>query len=181
MYTPTGVFSTKHQMRLMLSECATVQAILGVADAADAMPKILTHAPMYIPDDGGSILVPPFQYPRFLIDCDGVEFESTPEGNLSDVQSRTLLVAAGFYVPDHPEIENESDEEAWVDDQFSGILLDCMTLQGTGESIPGQTHITLMDPSYGGASRQPDDERDESQDSQPDRPRWLGMLRFEVR
>ena len=181
MYTPTGIFSTKHQMRLLLSECAAVQSILSAADAAEALAKIQTHAPMWIPEDGGSILVPPFRYPRILIDSEGVEFETSIEGTITDVQSRVLMVAAGFYVPDLQAIEDESDQEAWVNDQFSAIVVEAMALQGTGESIPGQSHLCLMNPSYGGAAPQPDDERDEEQDSQPDRPRWLAMLRFEVR
>ncbi|QEF98152.1 hypothetical protein Mal15_22000 [Stieleria maiorica] len=181
MYTPTGIFSTKHQMRLLLSQCATVQSVLGAADAAEALPKIQTHAPMWIPDDGGTILVPPFQYPRFMIDSEGVEFETSPEGSITDVGSRVMMIAAGFYVPDLAEIEDESDQEAWVDDQFGSILEEAMTLQGTGESIPGQSHLCLLNPSYGGATPQADDERDEEMDSDPDRPRWLGMLRFEVR
>ncbi|QDV84993.1 hypothetical protein [Planctomycetes bacterium TBK1r] len=181
MYTPNGIFSTKHQMRLLLAECATVRSVLGVANATEALAKIKTYAPMYFPDDGTTILVPPFQYPRILIDSEGVEFESTPDGNLSDVQSRTMMIAIGIYVPEDEDIVDESDQEAWIDDQFGSILMECMAIQGTGESISGQSHLCLMNPSYGGATPQPDDERDEVQDSQPDRPRWLGMLRFEVR
>lgn len=181
MYTPSSIFSTKHQMRLLLSQCDTVQSILGAADAAEALAKIQTHAPMWIPDDSATIMVPPFKYPRILIDSEGVEFETSVEGTITDVTSRVLMVAAGFYVPNLEAIEDESDEEAWVDDQFGAIVMEALALQGTGDSIPGQSHICLMNPSYGGAAPQAYDERDEDLDSDPTRPRWLGMLRFEVR
>lgn len=185
MYQPTGGFSTKYMMRLMLSESSTVQSLLGAANATEALDKIQTYAPIYIPDDDASpVVVPPFQYPRILVHCDSVRFQTAAGGDIYDVDpgSREVLVAGGFYIPsDNASIENESDEEAWIDDQFWSIMQDCMDLSGTGEPVTGRSHLVLMNPSYMGADMFAYDERDFEQDSDQDANRWLGMLRFEVR
>lgn len=184
MYTPGGGYATKHRMRLLLSQLDTVQTILGVANATDALAKIQTYAPIFIPDDDASpIIVPEFQYPRILIHSpDPVRILTSIEGIIDDVESRDLLVCAGFYVPsDVANVDDPSDEEAWVDEKFWNIVSEALDLQGTGEPVSGETYITLHNPTYMGADRMSDDERDEEMDSETDLPRWMGMLRFEVR
>lgn len=183
MYTPAVIdnITAEFMFRLLLADCETVQSILGAADATEALEKIQTDAPIWVSDDGGTVLTPPFRFPRILIDLDSQEFEHSPEGTLVDVTSRPLNVVVGLYVPnDIAEIQDSSDQFTWVRETQTKILRECSDLQGTGEPTPGLTHTTFLGSVLGRPERQPDDERDGDQDTQPDLSQWIMHYQFEV-
>ncbi len=176
-YTPTGTFSTSHKMRLMLAACATMQAVMGAANSAAALAKIVTYGVERDEESG----VPMLTYPRTFVEDAEVHLQTDTMGSIIDVPLRQMNIWVGFYVPDLVDIVDVNDEHAWVYDQFSQIVAECLVLTGRGQSIPGSTHLCVQNPVFYGANREPDDERgDEAFDTQPDRPRWMGLIAFEV-
>ncbi len=182
-YTPDGSFSTDTKMRLMLAECPTVQAVLEVTSKAEALLLIATYAPEVSDqyDEMTEAELRLLSYPRCLIHDDTVHMETSDDGQLLGVEQRMIRAWLGFYVPELPGIETPSDEKAWVNEQFSKINDECLERTGRGESIPGSSHLCIMNPTYPGCDREPNDERgDERFDPKPNRPRWFGMLEYEV-
>ncbi|MEO1528072.1 MAG: hypothetical protein AAFX06_21790 [Planctomycetota bacterium] len=181
MYIPNGNFATKAQMRMLLAECPTAQQVLEVPDAPGAIAKIATTGARMLFDDEGNIVAPTFDYPRALIMDEAQSWETT-QGSLTQIMERRVSIWLAFYVPaDVDGIDDASDEETWVVDQFSAINDELRDRMGTGEPIPGKTHLTLKDPTFYGVDPEADDERgDPAVDPHPELPRWFGLLEYMV-
>lgn len=176
-YTPTGTFSTKHKMRLLLADCPTVQSVMEAANSTAAMAKIATYG--IESDKEGT---PQLPYPRILIHDEEVHLRTDEMGGLLGVMMRTIYVWIGFYVPPTVEgIDDVNDEEAWVLERFSNIVSECLARTGRGTSTPGLTQLHVTNPIFHGAQKEPDDERgDPRNDPHPEWPRWFGMVAWEV-
>lgn len=181
MYTPANhYFAAPHLMRLLLADCPTVQSVLGVADddepAVSALAKVHTYG-----EEVTEANVPILAYPTALVREMEVHLRTGDGGEFLSVDQRTIECWFAFYVPDLETIETISDEKAWVDEQFAAIVRECLTRSGKGTSITGSTQLQVFNPVYEGCEREPDSDRGDSRlDSQPDRPRWFGLLMWEV-
>ena len=175
-YTPTGMFATDHRVRVMLSSCAIVQTLMGVADFESAMAKVTAYG-----EEVDEQNVPVLAYPSGQVCMKEQHFTTGTMGEILDIPLRTVECWFGLYVPENEDIVTHSDEKHWIDDQFSEIIRQCLELTGTGEPIAGETHVHVVNPTYHGCEREPADERgDAALDSQPDRPRWFGLVTWEI-
>lgn len=161
----------------MLANCAVVRSILEADNVAEAEAKIFTYGEYR--EESGSPLI---AYPMIMIRDPEVHCETDAQGALIDISQRVIEIWAAFYVPEREDIQNINDEHAWVLDQFSDMTKQCLALSGEGECVPGETFPGVTNPVFEGAEREPDDMRgDERLDPRPDRPRWFGLLMFEVK
>lgn len=177
MYVPAqNIYATKHRMRLLLADCPRVQTLLGAVDELEAVEKVHTYGEEVTEQN-----VPVLAYPSGIVCEAEVHARTGPMGEMMGIDQRTLEFWLAFYVPENSDIESISDEEAWVDEQFAAIVYECLERTGKGESIAGESHVQVMNPVYHGAEREPNDERgDDRLDSQPTRPRWFGLIQWEV-
>ena len=165
-------------MRLLLSECSTVQEVMEAANASEALAKIHNYATPRDLDEGAARLA----FPRVLIQDSEIHMTTDQTGALLDVEQRQLECCFEFYIPDIPAtFETVSDEYGWVLDKLSDINDEALALTGRGEPISGRTHPCIKDPVLYAVHREPDDERgDTDLDIHPDQARWFGTLIYEV-
>lgn len=183
MYTPTGPYSTKHLVRLLLAELPIVQTLLGVASTAEALVKIATYGHIHLTDDGVPLVVSDLAFPRILIQNMASESDVSSEGNVLDIAEREIAVLVWFYVEPNVDIENLSDEDGWVRDQFGAIETGIRSLQGTGQPNVGieQTHVCVQRITFMGCDAAPDDERMGTDiDPSPEKSLWSGLIELGV-
>jgi len=177
VYTPSGMFTTGHKMRLLLAECPTVQEVLECVevDSQDRVDEALTKIADYGEEN--------FPYPCVLIEEQEVHILTDTLGDILNVEKRDIDVWISFYIPDTAgDNFTASDEKAWVREKFSDILSEILAKTGRGESIPGHSHILVERPVFAGADRRSHDERSEedSIDIHQNWPLWFGAFSFEV-
>lgn len=154
--------------RLMLSECATVRELLGVDTAEAALEKITTDAEESLP------------FPRIIV----VEGDYITQGvDIDfDAESRPISAELEVYIPESAGATTRTEEKKWLLDKIDAVHEELKALSGTGEPLPGVTHLWLgKGVTFHQPMRQGYDERlDEDTDPSGDRPLWLYELKYEL-
>jgi hypothetical protein len=173
-YNVEGVFSTNWRMALMLSECATVRELLGAANAAAALAKITTYSEDDMP------------VPRVLVHQEGNEIRLKSDSIEAFVEAEHRLIGCEFqiYIPDDDDdITRITDEHNFVMDKMGDVLSEMLTLSGTGNPLPGTTHLKIYDPVLYMPNRASFDDRfdtEEMEKGDTARALWFVLLAFEV-
>lgn len=163
----THRLSTDVLFRLMLAECATVRELLEVASVEDALAKITTDS-----EEGLTI-------PRVIILESDFKTESTDES--FEAQNRSIAAEIDVYVPESLGATTRTEEKTWLMTKVNQVDNELMALRGTGEPMPGVTHLWLIDPEFIQPMRFESDDRDsEETDPRPDSPRWVVILKYEL-
>ena len=153
--------------RLMLSECATVRELLGVATAGEALTKITTDAEENLP------------FPRIIV-VEGDYITQDVDIDF-DAESRPISAEFEIYIPESAGTTSRTEEKQWLMQKMDLVHEELMVLKGTGEPIPGVTHLWLTNPTFHQPLRQSFDERmDEDTDPSEDLPLWLYELKYEL-
>ena len=153
--------------RLMLAECATVRELLGVDTAEEALERITTDAEEDLP------------FPRITV-VEGDYVTQSVDIDF-DAESRPISAELAIYIPASAGASTQTDEKRWFLEKIDAIHNELMTLRGTGEPIPGVTHLWLLDVRFNQPMRQGDDERlDEETDPSSDTPLWFYELEYRL-
>lgn len=153
--------------RLMLSECETVRELLGVDTAAAARENITTDAEENLP------------LPRIIV-VEGDYITQDVDVDF-DAESRPISAEFEVYIPEAAGATTRTDEKKWLLEKMDAVHEELWALRGTGEPLPGVTHLWLTDPTFHQPLRQGYDERlDEDTDPSEGLPLWLYELKYEL-
>lgn len=178
-YDGTSIYSTPRKMRALFAASPTMRELLQVADESSALARIHTY-------DDESLKLP---YPRVIAFDEPVTVRTSSEGTVLGVTQRQIETWFWIYIPDDVEgIEDAGDEHAYMLHKIGDVVTECLALGGTGEPIPGQTHVDVMNPTFEGVQRvlpsdRTDvgyDDEDDGVDVQPELSLWQALVMFEV-
>ena len=177
MYTPVGMFSTPHFMRLLLADCPIVRELLGTTDLDETLAKITTYGEA-VTDENAPVL----SCPSIMVSDSEVHISTDELGTLMEIPQRTIETWVDLYVSETYGNDSHTDQHGWVNEQFGTLVEQVLARQGRGEPVAGRTHLSVSNPVYYGCERRPDDMRaDERLDPFPELSRWFGLLVWEVR
>ncbi|MCM2373911.1 hypothetical protein [Aporhodopirellula aestuarii] len=184
-FTPSGKFSTDYLISLLLSQCESVRDALEVADAEAALEKIATYT--------AENMAPP----RILVEESEVEFRTDDHGQrIGEVVDRNIKLGFWLRVPDAAEFVGDLNlQQQWCNYQLDLIDTEIRALGGTGEVVPGKTHVVMHSPRLikpwldefddTPEYADPDDEVDyDDSDTPPviaeERPIWCAILFYQL-